>query len=110
MGAMKGLRLKCLGSIENAPAIAPGFSFCEEQPILEEGNRMRKQFLIHKLGGTFLTVDITGVGMKAQTVGTTQFASWEKLEEYFLGLGATQDALDNARKQVEKSGTASLLI
>jgi len=71
---------------------------------------MRKQFLIHKLGEAFLTVDITGVGMKAQTVGTTPFNSWGELEKYFLGMGATQDALNNARKQVEESGTASLLI
>jgi hypothetical protein len=35
---MKGLRLKCPGSIENAPVIAPDFSFMNLQLYLPEGN------------------------------------------------------------------------
>jgi hypothetical protein len=71
---------------------------------------MRKEFLITKLGEAFMTADKTGVGMKAQSVPTAQFTSWNKLEEHFLGMGATEDALNNARKQIKENGTAILLI
>ena len=71
---------------------------------------MRKEFLITKLGDAFMTADKTGVGIKAQTIPTAQFISWGKLAEHFLGIGATQAALDNAKKQIEKNGSAALLI
>jgi hypothetical protein len=93
------------------PGHRAGLFVCEEQPILEEkGRHMRKEFLITKLGEAFMTADKTGVGIKAQAVPTTQFTSWGKLEEHFLEMGATQDILNNARKQVETNGTAMLLI
>jgi hypothetical protein len=71
---------------------------------------MRKQFLLHKLGGTFLIVDISGIGKEAQPAPTAQFTSWGNLEAHFLGLGATAEALNSAKELVERGGTTSLLI
>jgi hypothetical protein len=66
-----------------------------------------KQALIHKLGETYLTVDITGV-THAQFVPSAQFTSWKMLEEHFLRMGAIKAALDKAHQEVEKNGTAHL--
>jgi hypothetical protein len=69
---------------------------------------MHKQFLIHKLGDIYLTVDITGV-RAAQAVPTSQFTSWKMLSDYFVKLGGHQAALDKAKRDVETNSTANLL-
>jgi hypothetical protein len=71
---------------------------------------MRKQFLIHKLGEIYQVVDISGVGAHAQFVPSVQFTSWKMLEPYFLKLGATQEAMDKAKAEVDNNGTTRLLI
>jgi hypothetical protein len=71
---------------------------------------MRKQFLIHKLGKTYLTVDITEVGEHVKVVPLTKHTSWELLCNNYSRLGATQDALDKAKAEIETNGTTRLLI
>jgi hypothetical protein len=47
-----------------------------------------RQFLIHTLGDAIIVVDTTGVGMKAKSVPSLQFTSWQDAEQFFLGQGA----------------------
>lgn len=70
---------------------------------------MPRQFLILKLNREpYLTASISGVGVKAQAERYKCFTDWWELENHFIDMGATKEALAVAKDQVEKNGTVSL--
>jgi len=71
---------------------------------------MTRRFLIHALAAIYIAVETTGIGMKARSVPMVQFLSWQDAVEYFLSIGATQEALDAAKASLDKSGNAQLLV
>ncbi len=71
---------------------------------------MQKKFLIHKIHGIYMVVDRAGIGPEMQSGGNRQFQRWHGLEDYFFDLGASREALDKAKADIETDGTAKLLI
>jgi hypothetical protein len=71
---------------------------------------MRKTFLIHKLAEIYLAVETTGVGAKPEFMPSVQFTSWNMAVEYFKKLGATDHALAEAKKALDSTGHAQLVI
>jgi hypothetical protein len=69
-----------------------------------------RTFLIHKLGETFSSVDITGIRIKAEVRPDTNFNSWEALCDYFMALGATVEALAYCAKEIENTGSVHLAL
>jgi hypothetical protein len=69
---------------------------------------MKHQFLLHKLAETFLAVNITGVGVSS--LPSIQFTLWAEAENYFLGLGAKQKAVDACYQDLLKTRHAILTI
>lgn len=71
---------------------------------------MLRIFLIHKLADIYLVVETTGVGAKPRPLPTVQFLSWSEVENFFLEIGATRDALAVAKKNIDESGHTQLLV
>ena len=67
-----------------------------------------KQILIQRVGDIFLTVDITGVGRKAESLPTTQHKSWQETEQYLVSKGASQDQVKRIGKSLQ-NGINSIL-
>jgi hypothetical protein len=72
---------------------------------------MKHRFLLQKLGAAILAVDITRVAAKAESVpAAAKHKSWADVEKHFLGLGATQQTLDNCHNDLEEMGSALLMV
>ena len=69
-----------------------------------------RSFLIHKVGAMYMLVSVTGFGVHAETTPTNQFSSWKSVKSHLTVLGASDQALDTARGQIDRNGTAHLVI
>jgi len=69
-----------------------------------------QQFLIHHLAEIYLAVDITGIGMKSKFAPLAQYLSWKEAHDYFVSIGATEEALAIAKRSLDETGHANLLL
>jgi DNA-binding ferritin-like protein (Dps family) len=67
-----------------------------------------KQILIQRVGDVYLSVDMSGVGRKAQSLPSQQHKSWQEVEQYLLSEGAPQDQVKRAGKNLENTINAIL--
>jgi hypothetical protein len=71
---------------------------------------MRRTFLIHALATIYLAAETTWVGVKAEVLPTVQFLSWEGAEVFFVRLGATKDALVDAKNTLDLQRHTQLIV
>ena len=67
-----------------------------------------REFLIHRFAEVYLTAEITGVGVNTTIVPDKQFLSWEDAKAYFKSMGATDLALEVAKRSLDEIGHAHL--
>ena len=68
---------------------------------------MIRRFLIHQGRNTIFVTDNTW-GRKTLLLAVPHYKSWNDVKEYFLKLGATDEALSLCGLQLEETGDATL--
>jgi hypothetical protein len=68
---------------------------------------MTRMFSIHKGRNTIFVTDNTW-GRKTLLLLSPQYGNWNDVKEYFVKLGATDEALSVCRLQLEETGDAIL--
>lgn len=80
---------------------------------------MKHRFLIHSINHTILVVDITPVPLpteiypsegRAMKLDALRFQAWKDAEQYFLGLGASTEALKEIPDQLKSIGLKVLTV
>lgn len=71
---------------------------------------MIRTFSIHKSDNAIYVTDNTWEEGKTLPLHPPQYKSWTDVKEYFVKLGATDEALSACRLKFEKTGDATLSI
>lgn len=80
---------------------------------------VKHRFLLHSLNHTILVVDISQFGMNieinprtgnSQMVPALRFIDWKEAEQFFRAKGAADEAIQDTRGMLAKTGVAAMTI
>jgi hypothetical protein len=71
---------------------------------------MTRIFSIHKGANAIYVTDNGLKERKTPSLPSPEYKSWTDVKEYFVKLGATDEALSTARLEFEKTGDATLSV
>ena len=62
-----------------------------------------KRFFLHRLGKSYLSVDVTGLGPRVKSFPCKHHSSWSALQRYLLGLGAFPEVVTKCYRQLRRT-------